>query len=98
LRELYYPVDFLEHWHDLERRRALLGINFYSVWRSKTSDLTLRLHQEVYLGLIYYSGEFHSDWRSPSTGPNYWVLTVFRRAQFYLRIQCFGGATLGISA
>jgi hypothetical protein len=79
-------------------KEGAIGNQIYSVWRSKTSDLTLRLHQEVHLGLIYHSGEFHSDWRSPSTGPNYWVLTVFRRAQFYLRIQYFGGADLDISA
>jgi hypothetical protein len=72
-----------------EEKEGATRNQIYSVWRSKTSDLTLRLHQEVYLGLIYYSGEFHSDWRSPSTGPNYWVLIVFREGEILLEDSVF---------
>jgi hypothetical protein len=38
-------------------------------------------------GPIYLSSKFQGIWRSSSSGPNYWALTGFRRAQLHLRIQ-----------
>jgi hypothetical protein len=48
-------------------------------------DFTRGFH----LAPIYHSIEFQSIWRSPSTGPNYWVSAVFRRAQSSLEFQSF---------
>jgi len=36
---------------------------------------------------IYLSSKFQGILRSPSSGPNYWALTRFKRAQLHLRIE-----------
>jgi hypothetical protein len=68
-------------------KEGAIEIQIYSVWRGYTSDLTLRLHLVTCSVPIYLSRKFQGIWRSPSSGPNYWALTGFRRAQLHLRIQ-----------
>jgi hypothetical protein len=55
------PFDFLEHWQDLERRRALLESRSTQFGGVKLQISALRLHQGVHLAPIYLSREFQSD-------------------------------------
>jgi hypothetical protein len=69
-----------------------------SVWRSRSSLFSWRLHQGVCLAPIYIPSKFHSIWRLPAVRPNYWVSAVIQEGATQFGVSVIGGADLYLSA
>jgi hypothetical protein len=78
----------------VEEKEGALQKGVSSVWRSRSSLFSWRLHQGVCLAPIYTSSQFHSIWRLLAMRLKYWVSSVIQKGATQFGVSVIGGADL----